>query len=73
MKGQQMSSIKTAVVEVHNKLDGTKITPVFECHGQDKFYELVYWYRANLPAGSVATLKGFDYNNPNPLVITYAG
>lgn len=68
-----MSEIRTLAVEVYNKLNGTKITPIYECYGQEKFDEFVSWYRENLPAGSVATLKGYGYNNPNPLVIAYAG
>jgi hypothetical protein len=68
-----MSEIKTLAVEVYNKLDGTKIEPIFECYGEQKFAEFVEWYRANLPAGSVATLKGYGYNNPNPLAVAYAG
>jgi uncharacterized CHY-type Zn-finger protein len=66
-KGNKMA-IHSLVVEIE-QADGSKMTPVYECHGSSKFHEFVEWHEQNLSAGTTAVLKGFDYNTETPDVV----
>lgn len=61
-------AIHTLVVEIE-QANGNSLTPIYECHGATKFAEFVEWHEQNLSVGSVATLKGFDYNTETPEVV----
>lgn len=61
-------AIHTLVVEIENA-DGNALRPVYECHGSSKFHEFVEWHEQNLSVGSVAVLKGYDYNTDVPDVV----
>ncbi len=60
-------SVVTLVVEIE-QVDGSKITPVYECYGEQKFAEFVEWHEQNLAVGSTAVLKGYALNADEPTV-----
>ncbi len=62
-------SVVTLVVDIE-QADGSKISPAYECYGEKKFAEFIEWHENNLSEGSTAVLKGYEANNPEP-VITY--
>ncbi len=61
-------SVHTLVVEITGA-NGDSLRPVYECHGATKFAEMVEWHEQNLSVGSVAVLKGYDYNTDEPEVV----
>lgn len=63
-------AIHSLVVEITNA-DGSKMTPVYECHGEDKFAEFVAWHEANLKPEQTASLSGFDYSKETPDIIRF--
>lgn len=61
-------AIHTLSVEI-NYRNGNRLTPVYECHGEEKFAEFIAWHEANLPMGTTTLLKGFDYNTSTPEIV----